>query len=270
MPTRFPIRPAAGLVLAAVLLAATAAAAAPPCGPAVTRPGSSEGDHRRPGPLAEALAAGFRGVQVTVTFRDGGLLLGAAGESLDATRTLESRYLYPLQEMLKPCGLVLGDSTTFLLAIDLAAPTRDGQLELAGLLGRYRRLIQPKAGTPPVEFVLVGEQDAPAAVPAELARYVGFSWNCTVEAPAPPPGSEANWRLLSIDWRRAAGWDGEGKPTARARKLLRAAVDARDRMPGTRIRVHNLPLKTSLVRFLLDEGVDLIGVNDLEKGRTLL
>ena len=127
-----------------------------------------------------------------------------------------------------------------------------------------------RKGKTPMDIVLVGDGDSPATVPPDLARYVGFQWRCTMEQPGPPAGNAASWKLLSIDYQKVIRWDGDGRPTARARKLMRAVVDARDRLPGCRIRVHNVPARTSIYRFLLDAGVDLIGVVDLAKGESVL
>lgn len=127
-----------------------------------------------------------------------------------------------------------------------------------------------KGGRAPVEFVLVGPRTAPTAVPSRLARLIGFNWNSTMEQPGPPGGPDAPWRLLTIDFRKSMGWGDGEKPTARARKLLRAVLEARQHHPGAQIRIVNVPARTAIVRFLLDQGADLITFDDLAKGESLL
>lgn len=64
--------------------------------------------------------------------------------------------------------------------------------------------------------------------------------------------------------------DGTGDPPPALRKLIPVVVSAAKRVPGCRMRVHNVPARGRIWNYLLEAGVDLIGVSELRQGAELL
>lgn len=284
--------PAAGaglLALIPALAAVSSARAGAPCDPPRLVPAYAHNDYLGARPLEEALERGYRGVEADVFLLGGALRLGHDRPDADSTRTLEAVYLEPLAGRFARCGRVQPDSLPFVLFVEDKAPTPEGRAALAALLGAWRHLLvaaRPGA-TPAVEVVLVdesaaagigsptggaaagigsGPEAAAAPLPPELVALAGRQWRATRQAPAPPPEDTHRYRLFSLDWRREFDWEGSGRPPAAARKVLRALVAAKALSPGSRVRVHNVPARTALYRFLVESGVDLVGVTDLSKG----
>jgi hypothetical protein len=245
-----------------------AARAAAPCDPPRLVPAYAHNDYLGARPLEEALERGYRGVEADVILLGGALRLGHDRPDVDSTRTLEAVYLEPLAERFARCGRVQPDSLPFLLLVEDKAPTDAGREALAARLETYRHLfVAARPGASSAVLVVLADEEAGAVpIPPRLAALAGRQWRATRQVPAPPPEETSRYRLFSVDWRQEFDWEGSGRPPAAARKLLAALVAAKALSPGSRIRVHNVPSRTALYRFLVESGVDLVGVTDLRKG----
>jgi hypothetical protein len=259
------------------------------CAPPALLPAYAHNDYLGDRPLDDALERGYGGVEADVFLLGGALRLGHDRPDADSTRTLEAVYLEPLAGRFAACGFVLTDTLPFLLFIEDKSPTPESRRALADRLEAYRHLFLAPAGPrgeSAVEVVLVDEEATAGAVlpggvgpdavvsgsaaweviPPRLAALVGRQWRATRQTPVPPSEETYRYRLFSLDWRREFDWEGSGRAPAAARKLLEALVAAKALSPGSRIRVHNVPARTALYRFLVESGVDLVGVTDLRKG----
>lgn len=258
-----------GSVLLLVVIAGYSMAAEP-CGPAVALPAYAHNDYRGDRPCAEALELGYLGLEADVVYRDGAFLLAHGRNEARTGFDLETIYLLPLLERVRLCSRITADHRPFLLTIEDKTPSAESRLALAALLERYSSLLQPSAAGPIAEFILVDEAAAPGSIPAELARCAGLQWRVTSHRPVPPAEAAVAYRLLSLNYSEQIEWDGSGPPPAEARRLIREVVDAAKRVAGCRVRVHHAPARRSIWSWLVREGVDLIGVTDLPKGRELL
>ena len=264
---------AALLVVGVVGGATPAAGATPavdPCGPATVLPAYAHNDYRNSRPCLDALELGYLGIEADVFLVDGTFLLGHDPKDIRTDYGFESTYLRPLLDRVQRCQRLLPDARPFLVTIEDKAPTRESRLAMASLLGRYQALLGPDDGHPIAEFILVDDSATPESIPEELRQYVGFQWRVTRRDPSPPLATAADYRLLSLDFKKEVGWDGTGDAPPTLRKLILAAVTAAKRVPGCRVRVHHVPARGRIWTYLLEAGVDLIGVTDLRPGAELL
>jgi hypothetical protein len=241
-----------------------------PCGPAHALPAYVAHDWKTKRPRLDALELGYLGVEADVVLVTDTFMLANDPKQVNPEAGFESTYLWHFLDGLSRCKRLQPDPRPFLVLIADRAPTPESRLYMASLLGRYRGLLKPVDGTPIAEFILTGAQDTPATIPEDLRKYVGFEWRVTSQQPAPPPAEAAPYRLLGIDWRKEIGWDGAGQPPAAAKKLVAAAVAAAKAVPGTRVRAYNVPSSGRAWAWLLDAGVDLVGVDDPVEGARLL
>lgn len=264
-----------GLRCATALLAWLCAGMAPaaerdPCGPPRALPAYAHNDYRNERPCKDALALGYLGVEADVYFRDGVFLLAHGRKEIRPGFDLESTYLRPLLSRVRQCTRVLPDSRPFILTIEDKAPTPESRAALSSLLGRYQDVLGSSAEGPVAIFILVDESATPASVTEELKRVAGLQWRVTRGHAAPPVAEAHAYRLLSIDYGEEIEWDGVDGPPPDVRRLVASVVDAAHRVPGCLVRVHHVPERRRIWEYLLEAGVDRIGVTDLQRGAALL
>jgi hypothetical protein len=92
----------------------------------------------------------------------------------------------------------------------------------------------------------------------------------TSRSPESPVDSDSVVRLVSLDYGKRIGWSGRGSPPASLAEWLTALRRLRDAGSSRLSRVYNLPLEPAILRRLLQGGVDLIGIKDLQQGRRVL
>jgi len=243
-----------------------AASLADPCAVQPPLPAYSHNDYRNERPLLDALELGYRGVEVDL-FREGdALLVGHSRDELQSTRTLQTLYLDPMRERLRQCGRILGDSTSFLLNIELKENDEQAFALFRAAWLQYTDLFHdPGDGMePPVRAVLVGWLPEPNDS-LRLAQLLGAQ---VIAARHNSPHIDLPVRLVTIDYA-SLRLTGPGRVPSK-----RAAVLAEARMLASQynapIRVHHAPASRRVYQWLLAEGVTLIGTNDLARTRTLL
>lgn len=231
-----------------------------PC-PAATLPAYAHNDYANPKPLATALALGFRGAEADVYLVEGVLRLGHdRGESRNGA-AFESRYLAPLDSLVRRCGALTPDSLPWLLTVELKEPAPVAFDSLVALLGRYPALLTA------VEVVLVGWHPTPAVIQASPLR-LGRQLRLARPAVPAPADVDVTVRLFSVDYGKTMGrW--YTTPGTRRRWLatLRRVKQAYPQIP---LRVHNVPVDAALYATLRDHGVDLLGTKSLSVTATTL
>lgn len=260
----------AALLLLGLAATASAATIADPCGPSRALSAYAHNDYRNAHPVEDALSLGYLGVEADVFFRDGVFLLAHERKEVRPGFDLESTYLRPLLARARQCGRLQPDPRPFVITIEDKAPTPASRAALATLLERYRELLGDAAGAPTAAFILVDESATPASVPDALKQVAGLQWRATSGHPVPPAATARAYTLLSIDYGEEIAWDGAGDPPPDVRRLVATVVDAAHRVPGCLVRVHHVPERRRIWRFLLEAGVDRIGVTDLQRGAGLL
>jgi len=258
------------LLLLSLAASAGPAGAGEPCGPARALPAYAHNDYRNDRPCEEALELGYLGVEADVFFSDGTFRLAHDRGDIREGFDFEAVYLRPLLSRVRRCSRLLPDPKPFLVTIEDKAPSVESRLAMAMLLDRYRELLQSSPEGPIARFFLVDNTASPAAIPRELKLYAGLQWRVTSRNPAPPDDAAVDYRLLSLDYGKEIEWSGSGGPPPAASELIAAVVAAARRVPGCLVRVHHVPARERIWSWLLEAGVDLIGVTDLPKGAKLL
>jgi non-heme chloroperoxidase len=265
-------RALAPLLAVACATAPQAAQSAPDpaaCESPAPLPAYAHNDYANSRPLVDAIALGYRGVEVDLLLAGGALLAGHERAAVTAGRTLEALYLDPLRRRMQHCGRIIAGPAPFLLAIELKERDPAAFDSLAALLGRYAELFDPAAATP-AEVVLVGwhppilEMHSDRRVPLRLqARVAGRAEQAVAD-------TSSLVRLVSLDYGKTVRWSGQGPVPPRAARWLAALAREKGAGPGRLARVHNVPADASVYRLLLGAGVDLLGTREPARSRDLL
>ena len=225
-------------------------------------PAYSHNDYRAARPLTDAVRYGLRGVEVDLFLEDRELRVGHDRRDLVPGRTLEQLYLDPLAERASTCGFIVSPERPFLLNVELKEvdPAAFGQL-LATLQRYEESLFLPRR----VDVVLVGWWPTPPQIGQSWPPYLGVQLPWEDDHARVRARAGDRIRLLSVDYSKSLRWSGRGRPPSRAGQRLDDAL-ATARALGVSLRVHQAPIKPSIFRWILDHGVDLIGIKDLGSG----
>ena len=226
-------------------------------------PAYSHNDYNNRRPLLDALDNGYRGVEADIIRQGSDLIVAHDRRDLRPTRTLARLYLQPLRERKRTCGFVLPDSTAFDLNLEVKEKDPQAFRLLIAELRRYAELFESDSGgAPAVRVILVG---AWIPVDSQVA-----AWPSYLKVHAPMSGAAGpRTGLISIDYGKTLRWDGRGPIPQLAEETLARARRMRDSL-HVPIRVHHAPAQANVFKWLLAEGVTLIGAGNLERTRTLL
>lgn len=258
-------------MLTLVLLAtvSSAAAGADTCTAAALLPAYAHNDYRNTRPLLDALDLGYRGAEADL-FRVGTeLRVGHERSELRPAHTLAGLYLEPLRERRRVCGYVLADHSPFFLNIELKDADSTAFSYLVVELSRYEELFRPPApgATALVRVTLVGwwPRTGEPTWPDYLGRQLVVERGRTTSVPT---GSRPIG-LVSIDYGKVFSWRGHGDVPAVDRDQLAAARGLATTL-AVPLRVHHVPVDRRVYRWLLSEGVTLLGTTDLRRTSSLL
>jgi hypothetical protein len=224
-------------------------------------PAYSHNDYNNRRPFHDAIAAGMRGVEADLFLEGEQLLVGHGRGDLSSEGTLERLYLAPLRDRWQRCGRLLADSGEFLLTLEL----KEKDPFAFGLLVRQLTAYRDVMERGPVRVVMVGwwppESSAwPAFLGVQLPQEDDpLSGIATA---GPPVG------LVSVDYSRSLRWNGRGTPSGSAVAALAQARTAATAL-GVPLRVHQVPPNSAVHRWLLQDGVDLIGLKSLGEAALL-
>jgi hypothetical protein len=242
-----------------------------PAQPACTQtalPAYSHNDYERQHPLLDALAHGYRGVEVDIFHVDGVLRVGHDRRTARGGGSFEALYLAPLVERIERCGrLTREGEPPFLLALEIKERSPETYEALRPLLVRYATLfVAPTGLRAPVEIVMVGWR--PAGDDRAPIGGVASQHRIARESDTLVADPEGRVRLLSLDYGKTMGrfWVGGGA----RRRWLRTLSAAKRVSPGRLLRVHNAPVDGPTYAALLAAGVDLIGTKRLDESRRTL
>jgi glycerophosphoryl diester phosphodiesterase len=230
--------------------------------------GHAHNDYEHRDPLTDALAAGFRSVEVDVWAVDGELLVAHDREDVDPDRSLSSLYLEPLARRFAADHGRTPARRLQLLVDVKSAPARTLPL-LSAELSRYGPMLTRYTGCNaepgPVSVVVSGPDVHPSAPATGSVSYYGYDVQPERTPYAMP--DEAVTPLVSVEWDTWFDWEGRGRmPVAerdRLEEMVRTAHDA-----GSAIRFYDTPddrgaARRSVWRQLVAAGVDYLNTDDL-------
>ncbi len=254
--------------LGAACAVARAAHAQSSC-PLADLPAYAHNDYENERPLDDALAAGYRGVEVDVFLIDGVVRVGHDRGRARRAGTLEELYLAPLAERIARCGRLTPDrDRPFLLLIEIKERSPDTFDAVARLLARHAGMFGANVpgGGREVEVVMVGWH--PRADAGERAAPLAYQWRIAGHADTLVAPTERSVRLLSLDYGKTMGrpW----RTAAGRRRWLRTLAAVRRGAAGRLVRVHNVPADSAIYARLLAAGADLIGTRELGATRRIL
>ena len=225
-------------------------------------PAYAHNDYRNRRPLSDALELGYRGVEADV-FRVGNeLRVGHKRSEARAPNTLSRLYLEPLRARQFVCGYVLADRAPFFLNIEIKEPDSAAFSLLLAELNKYPELL------PALRVTMVGWWPKPVPGGKPWPPYIRHQ--LVVQRGALTlPADSASIGLISIDYGKVLRWRGSGAiPPADSASISRARDLAA--IMGVPLRVHHAPDDGRVYKWLLKEGVTLLGATNLERTRSLL
>jgi hypothetical protein len=237
----------------AVALALSVLQGADSCARPELLPAYSHNDYNNRRPLLDALDRGYRGVEADLIRQGDSLIVAHDRRALYPSRTLARLYLEPLRQRLRRCGAILSDSSPFFLFIEV----KESDERAFRLLTHQLREFEDLFGA--VHVVLVGNWLPADSMIAQWPAYLKMQVSPTAKiAPFIRPG------LITIDYGKTLRWDGQGPVPQQGAETLRQARRLSDSL-HVPIRVHHVPVNKEVFRWLLAEGVTLIGVTDLQR-----
>lgn len=237
------------------------------CQTAALLPAYAHNDYRNRRPLHDALALGYRGVEADVFRVATELVVGHDRGALRGAGTLARVYLQPLRDRLHTCGYVLSDSTAFFLNIELKEADPVAFQYLLSQLREVEELFAARqAGRPAVQVTLVGWWPSPDSVawPDYLRVQLAIEQLANI-----PVIDSARVGFVSVDYEKFVRWGGRGAVPKAAERMLGVARESA-RSVAAPLRMHHVPPDAAIYKWLLSEGVTLIGASDLKRSRTIL
>ncbi len=224
-------------------------------------------DYYHDRPLLDALDHGFCSVEADIFPVDGKLLVGHDRRELRPHRTLQSLYLDPLLERVRRNdGWVHEQGQPLTLLVDIKADGEATYRELREALKPYREMLSYlKDGAVhqgAVELVLSGDRPH-ALVASQTERYV------FIDGRLKELTEQSDSRLVPLvseNWNSLFKWRGGEPMPADQRQKLRRIVQQMHQQ-NRRLRFWATPEKPEFWQVLTDEGVDLIGTDELGKLR---
>jgi hypothetical protein len=222
-------------------------------------------DYQHPRPLQGALELGFCSVEADVFLQDGELLVGHERKDLRPERTLDRLYLAPLSERVRERqGHVQNAQDRFFLLIDIKSEGPATYEAIHSRLAAYSQLFSSFEGgvwTPGAITVVISGNVPHEMILNQSLRYAGIDGRPN-DLKSPVPVHAMPW--ISANWKTLFQWRGEGlMPPEEKRKLRQYVKDAHS--TGRLVRFWSTPESTVLWKEFLDQGVDLIGTDDLQK-----
>lgn len=261
------------IVASALLTCAAGCTGAPPQPPPLKHPpldrAHSHNDYTRTRPLQDALDLGFCSIEADVWLEGDELWVGHDKSELKPQRTLEPLYFRPLADRCASRdGWVYDPGRTVTLLVDLKTGGKSYEA-LKRLMRRYPALFEsrdvgdPASGAkqaPPIEVIVSGDRPLKefAAEEHPICAIDGRIADYETET------SAERMPLVSDAWPSQFAWSGEGEFPAGQRDKLRRLVDD-VHAHGRRLRFWATPDNEAVWAALLDEGVDVIGADDIQK-----
>jgi glycerophosphoryl diester phosphodiesterase len=229
-------------------------------------PGShAHNDYDRTRPLTHALALGFASIEVDVALTNGVLYVTHDSMDIPTERTFREMYVEPLKGIVEARGgsLYPPPSPPLQLLVDVKSDADEAYRALDALLSEYPRLFTHWNGTTmipgPVIVVLSGNR-ASALLVADPERRMALDGRIWEDREGISPEVMP---LVSINWDDTVGPRGQSRL---AERLAIAGTFARAvHAEGRRVRFWGTPDRDRRWAELLEQRVDFIGTDDVER-----
>ena len=220
----------------------------------------------------EAISYAFASIEVDIHLVGGALLVGHDDDDLDVTKTLQSLYLDPLRDHVREHNnRVYPSPNSLVLLIDIKSEAKSTYEALRGVLSQYSEMltsysqasVQPRA----IDVIVSGNRPRELMM-NEVVRFATYDGRIA-DLDAEIPASFIS--LISDNWENHFEWRGLGSLSDRDHLRLAQIVQAAHR-GGYRLRFWNAPSPENgavenVWSQLLDAGVDLMNIDDLEAYR---
>jgi len=231
----------------------------------------SHNDYEQDKPLYTALDLGFQMIEADIHLINKQLYVTHDHpENLDETPLLENLYLKPLEEIINQNGgKVIPESfTTFYLIIDIKTEAESTYKALIALIESYKKLFYRKVGGEwidgPISLLISGNRPV---LNSNSDDRIGFLDGRISDVGMEYPSDL--YPLISDNWNNYFSWDGSGQITDEELNKVRnyvQSVHQEDKI----IRFWATPDREEMWKMLIENGVDVINIDDLNGMRNFL
>lgn len=225
-------------------------------------------DYYHDRPLLDALALGFKSIEVDIFLKDGQLLVGHDQSELQPYKTLEKLYLKPLLDYVNANNGYVYEDQELWLVIDCKNNGTRTYSVLKPLLKKYESIITTYSGDKiiqrAVRIIMSGKRPWDIIV-QDKSRCVCLGGNIKrLESDV----SASVMPLISERWHQYFTWDGNGQMPSDEYSLL-VNIVSRTHEKGRKVRFWQTPDRSGSQRLavwqmLRKAGVDLINTDDLD------
>ena len=231
----------------------------------------SHNDYWRPRPLLDALSYRFNCVEADLWLIDGVLYVAHDKSEISKEHIFENMYLKPLAEHIKKNGgkVYTGSNKPFFLMVDCKTSGEEMYPVLKKALEPYKELFcsvnegEYKEGA--VLFFLSGDRPF-ETLPKETSRFTFLDGRVK---DLDKGISAALMPVISNSYGDYFSWNGEGEMPEKELQKMRQIINQTHK-EGKLLRWWGAPETKTFRQFLIKEGVDLIGTDDLEQLHNIL
>lgn len=219
-------------------------------------------DYEHPHPLVDSLSLGFASIEADVWLVEGELYVAHNRSDVEPTRRLDNMYLDPLYERFNAHDQkIFANGESLILLIDFKSDGEATYRALKRLLAKYRAMLEAAEGKLPAVRIIISGNRPIDLIKKDTERLVAIDGRLSdLKGPMDPKLMP----LISDNWRLQFRFQGSGEMTAEEKKKLRETVQ-QVHQNGAQLRFWATPENEQLWKALREEGVDLIGTDQLEK-----
>ena len=229
--------------------------------------GHSHNDYERESPLFDALEAGMTSIEIDIILVEDKIIVAHDEDDYDISNTIDKMYFTPIKKLIKKRGGALYSEKSnrqIQLLIDLKTKGKE-ILDALDKLVREDAILFDRRGLDkkwsPLQIVLSGEVDKSLILGSNSFEYFHVDGRC--------PDIKKKYAfyempLISEKYTKYFKWEGEGEPKKREVKKLKKLVN-RVHSQGKKIRFWATADNEKVWEYLLDQGVDYINVDDLNR-----
>jgi hypothetical protein len=225
--------------------------------------GHSHNDYTHEHPLLDALSFGYKSIEIDVWLHNGKLIVDHDGIGLDTKKDIEEEYLLPIIDRVRAHGgwVYDGDTTPTIFMVEFKNDPEACYTVLKQLIEKHKSLFADRMGAGgPIKLLITGHRPWKSLLTGR-ELYITADGDIHQSADSLPPYI---LERVSDPYGNHFSWKGHGAmPKAQKEKLLDMVKLAHDH--GRQIRFYALPQNENVWKELLEDGVDWINVDKLEK-----